>query len=93
MSGLKNDSVKENEEKAKKLMLHLEEMLPESQTGWLFGLDEPSALDTHLVVFIARMCDVNRPNLIPERLQQYGKRAMASKTWQDLMKGTTTTGF
>jgi hypothetical protein len=93
LGGLKEVVVKENEERARKLMLKFQDMLPESRTEWLFGLNEPSALDAHLVVFIARMYDVNRHNLIPEKLQQYGNRAMKTKTWLDLMEGRNTTGF
>ena len=74
-------------------MLRFQEMLSESQTEWFLGLNQPSALDAHLVVFIARMYDVNRHNLIPEKLQQYGNRAMETKTWLDLMEGRNTTGF
>ncbi len=50
------------------------------------------ALDAHVVVFIARMYDVDRRNLIPEKLQQYGEKAMSDKVWQDLMEGRNTTG-
>ena len=61
-------------------------------TDGLYANLEP-ALDAHLVVFIARMYDVNRKDLIPEKLQQYGDRAMSDKVWQDLMEGRNTTGF
>lgn len=93
LGGLKEEVVKQNEEKAKALMLRFQEMLQASQTGWLFNLPQPSALDAHLVVFIARMYDVKRHNLIPEKLQEYGNRAMSEKAWKDVMGGRNTTGF
>lgn len=74
-------------------MLRFQDMLQDSQTAWLLSVPEASALDAHLIVFIARMYDVNRHNLIPEKLQQYGNRAMSEKTWLDLMEGRNTTGF
>jgi hypothetical protein len=93
LGGLKDDVVKENVEKARALMFRFQNMLEESRTGWLLGLSRPSALDAHVVVFIARMYDVNRKELIPEKLQQYGDRAMSDKIWQDMMEGRNTTGF
>ena len=62
-------------------MLRFQDMLKDSQTGWLLNLPEPSALDAHLVVFIARMYDVKRHNLIPEKMQEYGNNAMSEGAW------------
>ena len=90
IGGLENDVVRENEQKAGELMKELEELVQNSQTGWCFGLKEPSALDAHLVVFIARMFDVKRGQLIPEGLKVYAQRAMDGAAWNEVMQGRNT---
>ena len=76
------------EERAKKLLTSLERHLPEDE-GWLFG-GKPTALDAHLVVFIARMLDVGRDSLIPARLQRYGSWAEKTPEWIQMMEGRRT---
>ena len=93
LDGLRPEIVEENIEKAKALMLRFDEMVQESKTTWFLSMPEPSALDAHLIVFIARMYDVKRHVLIPERLQQYANAAMSQSAWQELMDGRNTTGF
>ncbi|KIY00911.1 uncharacterized protein Z520_03577 [Fonsecaea multimorphosa CBS 102226] len=61
-----------------------------SSGPWLFGLTSPSALDAHLVVFVARMRDVGRANIIPETISDYADRAMALPEWQAVMEGRKT---
>lgn len=48
------------------------------------------ALDAHLVVFIARMRDVDSFELIPQRLAQYADTAMESAEWKQVMGGRRT---
>jgi hypothetical protein len=71
-------------EKARALILEFESYLPASagsdSTGgtnglsdaargpWLFGLENPTALNARLVIFIGRMRDVGRHELIPLRV-------------------------
>lgn len=71
-------------------MVKFRELLDNSQTGWLFSFDKTSALDTHLVVFIARMMDINRGDLIPEALKGYATKAMNGTEWNEVMQGRTT---
>lgn len=84
---------KKNEEYAAQLMTRLESLLNASQTPWLFGLESPSALDAHLVVFIARMQDIGRGDVIPSALQNYGERAMNGPEWHEVMQGRHTSPF
>jgi glutathione S-transferase len=76
--------VEQNRQRAMQLMRKLERHLRNSKSGWLFGSDEPCALDAHLVVFIKRMLDVDRGDLIPEEFQRYAQRAMEGKEWQSI---------
>ena len=70
-------------------MKELQPHLEKSPTGWLFGLDRASALDAHLIVFIARMRDVGRNDLIPESFHKYTMKAMEGKEWKDVQTGST----
>ncbi|KAK4945197.1 hypothetical protein LTR10_015623 [Elasticomyces elasticus] len=57
---------------------------------WLFGYDHPSALDAHLVVFIARMQDVGQDELIPDALKAYARTACATPEYMTIMDGRRT---
>ena len=78
----------ENEQRAKTLLASLNDRLAGPET-WVFGAS-PTALDAHLVVFIARMIDVGRDYLIPTRLQDYGAWAMQKPEWIEMMGGRKT---
>ena len=98
MGGLQPKVTEEMNEKAKILLSELCSLLPsETYTPkgipkgeWLFGLQRPTALDTHVVVFIARMREVGREAIIPEQLGAYADRAIAEMEWQDVMEGRKT---
>ena len=75
------------------LMPEFEDVLDGSQSGWLFGFGQPSAMDAHLAVFIARMNDMEYGDLIPEALQKYAKRIFETEEWINLMQGKTTNPF
>lgn len=62
----------------------------ESGCGWLLGLKYPTALDAHLIVFIARMIDMGRARLIPKLLIRYAQRAMNEPEWTRMMDGRKT---
>jgi hypothetical protein len=57
---------------------------------WLFELAQPSALDAHLITFIARMRDVGREEIVPEALGRYVDKAMERDEWRDVMQGRKT---
>lgn len=92
VSGLVPAETEKNVKKAGELMASLEMLVTEKDqpTGWLFG-DKPTALDAHLVVFIARMTDVGRSGLIPEKLRQYGQWAMQRPEWTKVRNGRSST--
>jgi hypothetical protein len=83
-------------ERARLLMEEFQSLLPgailsNSTSGpWLFGLTQPSALDAHLIIFIARMRDVGREEIVPEALGRYVDKAMERDEWRDLMQGRKT---
>lgn len=66
-------------------------VLSEGKYGpWLLGLKEPTALDAHLVTFVARMRDVGRNDIIPEELGKYVDVAMEGDEWNGVMQGRKT---
>ena len=77
-----------NEKLAKELLASLEKLMDRTD-GWIYG-ETPTALDTHLVVFIARMTDVGREGLIPEKVRSYGAWAMQTPEWVKMMDGRKT---
>lgn len=74
------------------LMTNFETLLPEdgAASPWLFGLKQPSALDAHLLVFIARMKDIGKEAIITDALMKYAEVAMETKEWKDVMQGSRT---
>ena len=77
-----------NEKHARELLASLESRLAQPDQC-IYG-SQQTALDAHLVVFMARMSDVGRGQLIPEKLKQYGAWAMQTPEWIKMMNGRKT---
>lgn len=56
----------------------------------MFGRDQPTALDAHGIIFLARLDDVGRANFIPSGLKRYYTMAMDSPEWRSVMEGRRT---
>jgi len=89
VAGLVPAETARNVKKASELMARLEALVTEPDR-WLFG-EKPTALDAHLVVFIARMTDAGRQSVVPEKLRRYGKWAMDGQEWTQVRDGRTST--
>ena len=96
VGGLKPGVPESMSERAQKLMERFESLVTwppsrgESSESWLFDLPHPTALDAHLTVFIARMLDVRRSEIIPESLKNYAARVMETNEWKSVMQGRGT---
>lgn len=91
IGGLKPARVESEVERARSLLAELDSLLVPGGSGpWLFGLDKPTALDAHLVVFVGRLRDVGREILIPVGIGRYADTAMAKPEWKGVMKGRRT---
>ena len=90
MAGLDDQVVEDNIAKTRKLLQDFEGTLSDSGKGWCFGLEHPTALDGHFVVFLCRLMDVQRDELIPEKVKQYALHAMEGKEWKETMEGRRT---
>lgn len=83
------------ERRAKLILDRLADTLPENSHGaaagpWMFGLQEPSALDAHTIVFVERMRDVNRIGLVPGKLDAWSQKATKQEAWRNMMDGQRT---
>jgi len=83
------DVVVHNNELVKSLMAKFSALLQPGKP-WLFGSGAPSALDAHLAVFLARMRDIGRSDLISSHLAAYLERVERTVGWQRVMKGRRT---
>ncbi|OAP60326.1 hypothetical protein AYL99_05328 [Fonsecaea erecta] len=92
IGGLKPGQPELMSERAHNLLREYEDILPKTEAGgpWLFGLTQPSALDAHLVVFVARMRDVGRAAIVPPVVGDFVDRAMARPEWVAIMEGRKT---
>ncbi|KAK5200287.1 hypothetical protein LTR92_000830 [Exophiala xenobiotica] len=98
--GIQPDAVRANEQKARELMGRLEALLSsssssssekgEGQGPWLFGLEQPTALDAHVVILIGRLQDVGRTSVVSERLLEYTDAAFQTPKLQTVMAGRRT---
>ena len=80
-------------ERARNLVLELDNLLVPDAGPWLYGSSVPNALDAHLVTFVARMRDVGRQDIIPEGISRYGAKAMETAEWQGVMDGRRSTMY
>lgn len=89
IGGLKPGVPESMSKQARQLMERFEPLI-EGSKSWLFNLPHPTALDLHLAVFIARMLDVGRDDVIPAKVKEYGARVMETKEWKAVMNGRKT---
>ena len=86
--------VSEVEQQARSYLLKISDLLSKHQSSspfWIFGSEVgPTALDAHTVVFIARLLDAKREQLIPENVLAYGKWALQGKEWMAVNEGRPT---
>jgi glutathione S-transferase len=83
------ETVEKEVAKAKTFLSEIDAILAlrplDKETSWLFGGSDPTVLDAHLAVFLMRLRDINRENLIPERLSRFADAAMATDEWRSVM--------
>ncbi|KIX09698.1 uncharacterized protein Z518_00779 [Rhinocladiella mackenziei CBS 650.93] len=57
---------------------------------WIFGTEVPTALDAHMIPFLARLVDVDRENMLGSTSRRYLEMAMETRIWTDTMQGRRT---
>jgi hypothetical protein len=54
---------------------------------WIFRTEHPTALDTTLVCFLARLMDVGLEEIVPDRLLEFAKRMRATESFKKIWVG------
>lgn len=91
VDGLTALRIEEAENRTKVILRKMEHLLHQhSSESWLFASSSPTALDAHLIIFIARLFDIGRKDLIPERLLEYGEMACKTQEWDQVMQDRRT---
>jgi hypothetical protein len=87
---LKQESAERAIIQSAQLLGEVDELLQASRSGWVLDTPHPTALDAHLIVFVARLKDAGRGELVPARVGEYADGAMDTSAWKDMMQGRQT---
>jgi hypothetical protein len=87
---LKRESAERAIVKTRDLLHEVDEMLRVSRTDWILNTTHPTALDAHVIVFIARLKDAGRGELVRARIVNYADKQMDTASWKDMMQGRST---
>jgi glutathione S-transferase len=77
-------------ERTRSFLSRVEQLLVPPSGPWLFGRAVPTALDAHLVAFLARLQDLERGELISPGMSAYRDAAMKTPEWRRVMNGRQT---
>ena len=72
------------------LLHEIGEVLQVSQTDWILSTTLPTALDAHIIVFVARLKDAGRRELVPGRIIDYANKQMETAVWKKMVQGQGT---
>ncbi|KAJ9603930.1 hypothetical protein H2200_011452 [Cladophialophora chaetospira] len=89
VNGLKPEVITAEVERARVLLQEIDEIRKQSngqnlEGGWIFGTSAPTALDTTLVCFVARLMDRKLEEIIPVSLLQLARKARATQQFKDI---------
>jgi hypothetical protein len=87
---LKRESAERAIVQTKDLLHEIGDMLQESQTDWILNTTHPTALDAHVIVFVARLRDADRGELVPARINDYAVKQMETYVWKVMVQGQGT---
>lgn len=90
VGGLVDETVEAEIAKTKQLFSDYEKVLPSDSSQWAFDSERPTALDAHMIVFVARLLDKQRDNLISHGVLKYARSKMEESEWKETMEGRTT---
>lgn len=57
---------------------------------WIFGTEKPTALDAHVIPFLARLVDAGRQYMIDPKLKSYAETVFEMDVWKEFMQGRKT---
>jgi hypothetical protein len=88
VDGLKPEVITAEVERARVLLQEIDKIRKHSNgevldDAWIFGTSAPTALDTTLVCFLARLMDRKLEEIIPMPLLELGRKARATQQFKD----------
>jgi len=87
---LKRESAERAILQTKEFLRDVEQMLRTSHTHWILKTPYPTALDAHVIVFVARLKDAGRGELVPTRIINFADKQMDTVAWKEMMQGRGT---
>jgi hypothetical protein len=90
IGGVVPSEVEKNKGNSRKLLLELDKLLVPSAGPWLYGASVATALDAHVVTFIARLRDLGKEDLVPQGLIDYSDKAMEMPEWRGVVNRRST---
>ena len=87
---MKRESAERAIVKTKNLSHEIGEMLQVSETDWILNTTHATALDAHVIVFVARLKDAGRGELVPARFMNFADKQMDTVAWKEMMQGRST---
>ena len=87
---LKRESAEQAIVQCRDFLSEIDGMLQSSHTDWVLNTPHPTALDAHVIVFIARLRDAGRGELVPARVVDYADKQMDTDAWNGTMQGRGT---
>lgn len=90
VNGVTEDEIESQIENAKAFLEKIAEFYEPANGPWLWGQRRPTALDVQVAVFIARLHDVGRSALVPDKLAHLHEHMIGTTEWQDLYQGRST---
>ena len=83
---LKRENAERAIGKTRDLLHDIGEMLQVSETNWILDTAHPTALDAHIIVFVARLEDAGHRELVPARIVDYAHRQMDTVVWKEVVQ-------
>ena len=90
VNGVTLEEIDSQKYNAYEFLQKIAELYEPDKGPWLWGRSSPSALDVHVAVFLGRLHDVGRAELVPEKLVPFYDMAKETKEWNDVYQGRKT---
>jgi hypothetical protein len=75
---------------SKNFLSEIDRELQMSHTDWVLNTPYPTALDAHAIVFVARLRNAGRRELVPARVIDYADQQMDTVVWKEMTQGRGT---
>jgi hypothetical protein len=90
LPSLKRETAEHAIVKTSDLVQEIDKVLKVSQTDWILNTTHPTALDAHVIVFVARLKDAGRGELVPACITDYADKQMDTAVWEAMVQGQGT---